>query len=79
MIDNFITTWFKLTEKFAVSTTPKIHIILHHLCNNFNEMNITLVTDELVEPMHKFVEKYMALSRYIVKDITNTSHSNKLF
>ena len=42
-------------------------------------MNITLVTDELVEPMHKFVEKYMALSRYFVKDITNTSHSNKLF
>ena len=42
-------------------------------------MNITLVTDELVEPMHKFVEKYMALSRYIVKDITNRSHSNKLF
>ena len=58
--------------------TPKIHIILHHLCNNFNEINITLVTDELVEPMHKFVEKCMTLSRYIVKDITNISHNNKL-
>ena len=42
-------------------------------------MNITLVTDELVEPMHKFVEKYMELHRYIVEDNTNISHSNKLF
>ena len=76
VIDNFITAWFKLTEKFAVSTTPKIHIILHHLCDYFNEMNVTLklVTDELVEHMHKFVEKRMSVSGYIVKDISNISH-----
>ena len=44
-------------------------------------MNVTLkhVTDELVEHMHKFVEKRMVISGYIVKDITNVSHGNKLF
>jgi len=37
------------------------------------------VTDELVQHMHKFVDKQMSVSGYIVTDISNVSHGNKLF
>ena len=63
VIDDFSTAWYKLSDKFRISTTPKLHIILHQLYDYFNEINITLkhVTDELVEYMHKFVDKCMTV------------------
>jgi len=44
-------------------------------------MNVTLmhVTDELVQHMHTFIDKQMSVSGYKVTDISNVSHSNKLF
>ena len=70
----------KTCDKNGVSTTPKIHIILDHLCDYFDDMDITLksVTDELTGNMHQFTEKRIATSGYKVKDITNVSNGRKL-
>ena len=79
-IDQFSNAWLKLVIKTGVSTTPKIHIILDHLCDYFDEMDLTLksVTDELTENMHQFTEKRIVTSGSKVKDITNVSHGRKL-
>ena len=80
-LDQFSDAWFILSSKFNVSTTPKIHIILDHLCDYFDEMEMTLksVTDELTEQMHQFVEMRIVKSGYKVKDVTSIAHGRKLF
>ena len=81
IIDNFSFAWFKLTNFHKISTTPKLHIVLDHLCNYFDEYGVTLktVSDELVESMHSYVEKCMNRSGYKVKSVLNPSHGKKLF
>ena len=44
VIDNFSHCWYKLADKYNVSTTPKIHIILDHLCDFFDDCEMTLKT-----------------------------------
>ena len=48
IIDEFCDSWYSLVSKHQLSTTPKIHIILDHLCDYFDETQITLkhITDE---------------------------------
>ena len=81
VIDQFSSSWYALVNSSGISTTPKIHIILDHLCEYFDEMEITLVriSDELVENMHQFVESRMRLSNYKVKDITSPAYGVKLY
>ena len=59
VLDKFSSSWQSLKDKFGISTTPKIHIILDHLEDYFNETNRTLLktSDEVVENMHQFVFK----------------------
>ena len=80
-IDEFSTAWCKLTDSHNISTTPKVHIILHHLCDYFDDSEMTLkrVTDELVESMHQYVDKVMCNSSYKVKDVNNPQHGKLLF
>ena len=70
----------KTCDKNGVSTTPKIHIILDHLCDYFDDMDITLksVTDELTKIMHQFTPKRFITSGYKVKDITNVSYGKTI-
>ena len=42
VIDNFAKRWFKLKSKFHISTTPKLHIILDHLEDYFDETELSL-------------------------------------
>jgi hypothetical protein len=82
VIDNFRTAWFKLTNEYPnVSTTPKIHIILHHLEDYFDETNMTLIkaTDELVENMHQYLHKRLMRSNYLVKDLSNPNQGHRLY
>ena len=80
-IDKFSKCWYKLADKYKISTTPKIHIILNHLCDYFDECEVTLktVSDELVESMHQYVDKFMVRSCYKVKDVKNPTHGKNLF
>jgi hypothetical protein len=80
VLDKFSSSWYKLQEKYKISTTPKIHIILHHLEDYFDETELTLLktTDELVESMHQHVFKRM-MKGYNVKDIASPKHSEMLF
>ena len=81
VIDEFSFAWYRLVDEFETSTTPKLYIILDHLCYYFKKTGITLrhVTDELVENMHQFVDKRMVMSGYKVKDVTHASHGIKLY
>ena len=82
VIDRFRSAWFKLTEEYPnISTTPKIHVILDHLEDYFDETNMTLIktTDELVENMHQYLHKRLMRSLYLVKDLKNKNQGRKLF
>jgi hypothetical protein len=80
VLDKFSSSWYKLQEKYKISTTPKIHIILHNLEDYFDETELTLlkITDELVESMHQYVFSCM-MKGYNVKYITSPKHSEMLF
>ena len=47
---NFFSSWFKLRNRFNISTTPKINIILHHLEDYFDDAELTLkqCTEEFI-------------------------------
>ena len=78
ILDNFSFEWFKLSDEFGLTTTPKIHIIVDHLCDYFDETNLSLLqtSDEVVENFHQFMHKRMMM-RYWVKDISNPNHWKK--
>ena len=80
MLNNFFSSWFKLRNRFNILTTPKIHIILHHLEDYFDDAELTLkqCTDELVESMHQFVYKSM-MKGYIIKNIVSPKYGDMLF
>ena len=46
----FFSSWFKLRNRFNISTTPKINIILHHLEDYFDDAELTLkqCTEEFI-------------------------------
>lgn len=79
-LDKFSSSWSKLKSKTNISTTPKIHILLHHLEDYFDETELTLLktSDELVESMHQHVFKRM-MKGYNVKDINSPKHGEMLF
>ena len=81
VIDNFREAWFKLIEKFPVSTPPKVHILLDHLEDYFDMTDMTLLktSDQLIEHMHQHLHKRLIKSFYAVKDVSNPSHVSKLF
>ena len=81
VIDNCRTTWYKLTDEYCISTTPKIHILLDHLEDYFDLTDVTLIktTDELCEHTHQFLNKRLMRSFYLVKDITNPNHGERMF
>ena len=76
----FFSSWFKLRNRFNISTTPKINIILHHMEDYFDDAELTLkqCTDELVESMHQFVYKRM-MKGYNLKNIDSPKHGDMLF
>ena len=80
VIDNFSESWLKLSTKYKLSTTPKIHIVLHHLCDYFDETNLTLVkvSDEIVENCHQLFHKRF-VKGFVVKDLKHSALSKKLF
>ena len=81
VIDEFREKWYKLTEEYDVTTSPKIHILLDHLEDYFDVTSTTLIktTDELVENMHQYLHKRLIKSFYLVNDVTNPSQGARLF
>ena len=80
VIDDFRSAWYKLTDEYDISTTPKIHIILNHLEDYFDLTDMTLrkVSDELCENMHQFLGRRLLRSLYYVKDVRNPNHGPRL-
>ena len=80
MIDNFSESWTKLASKFNLSTTPELHIVIHHLCDYFDETNLTLikVSDEIVENCHQLFNKRL-IKGFVVKDLSHPAHEEKLY
>ena len=80
-IDNFVSAYHNLHDKWGLSLTPKFHIIEAHLKFYFRVTGKSLgfYTDQLVESMHQWVNKRFTNSNYYVKDITSDIHGEKLF
>ena len=81
VIDNFRFAWHNLVDQYVITTTPKIHILLDHLEDYFDNCNVTLIktSDELIENMHKVLNRRMMRSFYFVKDVLNPAHGARLF
>ena len=79
IIYDFWSVWFELIDEFDdISTTPKTHILLDPLEDDFNLRITTLIKDiyELYENIHQFLNKILMKSFYFVKAISNPSHSS---
>ena len=65
--------------KYGISTKPKIHIILDHLEDYFNETEMSLLktTGEIVEGFHQLVNKRLSKA-YFVKDLSNPHNGERL-
>ena len=81
VINHFANKWFILSDKFQLSTSPKIHIIIDHLQEYFDATGLSLVktSDQLIENMHQFVHKMMSRSNYYIKHVENPCHGQLLF
>lgn len=81
IINRFANAWFVLSDKFNLSTTPKMHIILDHIEEYYSENNISLVktSDQLIENMHQYTHKRMLHSNYYVKHVENPQNGKQLF
>ena len=75
IIDNFSKSWFNLSVKLNLSTTPKVHILTEHLCDYFDDSSLTLikVTDEIVESSHQLFNKTISKG-YKIKSLSSTTH-----
>ena len=61
VIYNFIESCVQLASRLKNSTTPKLHIIIDHLCDYFDKTNLTLIkaSDEIVENFHQLFNKML--------------------
>ena len=81
VINRFSNKWFILSDKFSLSTPPKLHIVIDHLQEYFDATGLSLVktSDQLIENMHQFVHKMMSRSNYYIKHVENPHHGALLF
>ena len=58
VINSFSNAWYRLSDKFSISTTPKIHVIIDHLEDYFKESNLSLMktSDHLIEHIHHYTQ-----------------------
>ena len=80
VISHFANSWYSLSDKFNLSTSPKCHIILDHLEEYFKETGLSLVktSDQLIENMHQYFHKVLTRSNYLVKHPLNPRHGQYL-
>ena len=80
VISHFANSWYTLSDKFNLSTSPKCHIILDHLEDYFKETGLSLVktSDQLIENMHQYFHKVLTRSNYHVKHPLNPRHGEYL-
>ena len=69
-----------LKDKFKISITNKMHIIIAHVPEYIQETRLSLgqTSDQLIEASHQHVNKRFQGSNYTVKDIENPLHGEKL-
>ena len=81
IINRFTNGWYTLADKFNLSASPKLHIIIDHLDEYYCDTNLSLVktSDQLIENMHHYVDKIMARSMYTVKHTNNPNHGYYLY
>ena len=79
VIYNFIESCVQLASKFKNSTTPKLHIIIDHLCDYFDETNLTLVkaSDEIVKNCHQLFNKRWI--KGFAVDLSNPARGENLY
>ena len=58
VINSFSNAWYRLSDKFSISNTPKIHVIIDHLEDYFKETNLSLMktSDHLIEHIHHYTQ-----------------------
>ena len=76
-IENFRRDFLTLHQKFGISITNKIHIIIDHVEDYISKSGKGLgnITDQTVEALHSALNKL----NYWIKDISSEKHGHKLY
>ena len=69
-----------LQDKFSVSVTNKMHILVTHVPEYIMETHHSLgqTSDQIIESSHQYINKRFDRSNYKVKDVTNPIHGENL-
>ena len=80
LIDRFVSSYSFLHEEFAVSKTPKFHVIEAHLKYfiQTTKKSLGFYSDSLIESMHQYLDKLMCKSNYHVKNVESEVQGEKL-
>ena len=80
-IENFRRDFLTLHQKFGISITNKIHIIIDHVEDYISKSGKGLgrITDQTVEALHSALNKRLTSSNYWIKDINSEKHGHKLY
>ena len=76
-IENFRRDFLTLHQKFGISITNKIHIIIDHVEDYISKSGKGLgrIIDQTVEALHSALNKL----NYWIKDIISEKHEHKLY
>lgn len=81
VITRFSDSYNVLVDNFGITTPNKVHLIMDHMKDyyDYTKKSLRDCCDELIEAMHQFVKKRMESSNYVVCDIQNPSHGEKMY
>ena len=80
VIKSFENAYMCLKEKFNISITNKVHIIIDHLSDYLKENKTTLrsTTDQTIESTHSKLDKFLRRHGYFRKDPDSSTSGKKL-
>ena len=80
VIKEFETNFLVLHEKFKLTITNKIHIMITHVPEYIMETKLSLgqTSDQLIEASHQYVNKRFNSSHYKINNVDSPMHGKKL-
>ena len=80
VIEAFSDAYQILTEKFNVSVTNKVHVIIDHLSDYLGSNKATLrkTTDQTIECTHSKLDQYLKERNYFRKNLNGKAFGERL-
>jgi hypothetical protein len=80
-LQEFSECWKKIHKNYGVNIPNKVHIIMDHVGTYIKNTGKSLgkVSDQIVESTHSALNKWLAASRYWIKDVESDLHGIMLY